>query len=252
MTATALSPEEAGAKPPRRQRLGKGAEAAAEEPEAQAGEPEAEGEVGGKGRKKGGGGGGKKKGQAVAKRKAKEGTVPSSLMTLLMKAVLSSMQGNRMLSGVLLEVVVLKSEAKPVAHMLQQGRNYAAKTKEAGRGHGLGPPHVYIASGLLKGLMEEQSAIGKKNHDLIVKFSEQFEGEGIEGQCDMVKICRADQTYQGDMHKITLHFAAEQQEALRAILSALQQLDGQRKLGRAPKGPMERELEEWLRSWQEI
>jgi hypothetical protein len=153
------------------------------------------------------------------------------------------------LTGSLIDVVFLESDSAPVTMMLEQGRRFSKAVQEEGRSHEQGPPHIFVWSGLLAGLVSMGDKLGMANAKSLAGLQRDFEKMAKDEQLDMVKVCRCDRTYNSGHHKVLLFLHPSNWEIAKLILASMVQLGGVRKQGRPPKGNMERELEDWLGSW---
>ena len=72
------------------------------------------------------------------------------LLDMLTKQTLANTLRTRDLGSILLQVWILPANLPEILAMQEQGSIYASKTKS--KAHELGPPHVYIATGLVQAL----------------------------------------------------------------------------------------------------
>ena len=172
-----------------------------------------------------------------------------ALLSAMLKSSLSLQQRQRSLEGVIFDVVVVKTETKFVDMMQEQGRAFAHKVEE-NRGKDereeVGPPHLFVFAALLAGLLEDEAKIGQANKDLIESYQSKFEIMDLQEGADQILYCRLERCYKQEFKKVVL--SIERSGVRSAVLSALTQLGGSRKQGRAPRGAQERDLEVWLQS----
>ena len=71
-----------------------------------------------------------------------------------------------------------------------------------------------------------------------------MEMQSPDEKADTCRACRMDKTYQTSLKRITISIPDKNIRS--AILNSLEQLGGERKSGRAPKGNMERELQTFI------
>ena len=82
------------------------------------------------------------------------------------------------------------------------GKDYAAAVRAAGKGHGLGPPHIHAALSMLKAIKQvlddkmEPSKLDTETKAMITQFVEAVEGEiGPVVLAETVLLCKATPTY---------------------------------------------------------
>ena len=68
----------------------------------------------------------------------------------------------------------------------------------------------------------------------------------IEAKADQVLYCRLERMYVPELSRVV--FSAERSGIRKFAVSAMVQIGAVRKQGRAPRGALERELEDWLAS----
>ena len=114
----------------------------------------------------------------------------------------------------------------------------------AGKGHKLGPPQIWAWGGLIAGLQKQEASVGAVNAATLTGNLKQLDGTSMDTKCDDARFCRVDRTYQSEQARITL--AVDRSGVRDPGASALQQLGGARKCGRAPPTQLSRELQQWL------
>lgn len=165
------------------------------------------------------------------------------LMTALLKSQLSVQQQQRSMSSVLFDTLLVSADLSLIAAMQEQGRAYSEATASGQRD--LGPPHIYIYGGLLQALVQEGEKIGALNHATLVEHLKKYEDQPILEKAELVQWCRLDRTYRSDVKRITLSIE-RLGPARQALLAGLRQVGADLRQGRAPRGALERDLEQWL------
>ena len=162
---------------------------------------------GGKGAKGGGKDGGKassSKGEksdtvkdVVAKKKEKGTSEDSKLQILIVKTLLRHSQQHRDAESVIFTTYLAPAVSFPIQSALYQTKQYAEAVKE--RGHGLGPPHIYAAAGLLQGFEEAGvTVLGAK------ELKEEFLSQNNETRADNILFCRITRVYKEDTVRLTM------------------------------------------------
>jgi chemotaxis protein histidine kinase CheA len=162
-----------------------------------------------------------------------------SLFILIMKQMLQLTQGQRELQGALYDIITLPANSEMATVCHRQGKRYSTAVSQ--RGHGLGPPHLYVMGALLDYLFGLNSTF-KQSMDA-------YEALSLTGRSELIKICRIAKLFNPELKKLVLMFGPgpEAQSLRKKILEELTQIDRfELKCGQAPKGHMERELQEWL------
>ena len=226
---SAASPTAAGADPPKRLKKGKEADVDADA-EMVAGGSRGRGRAGAKA-------------PARAARGAKKAGKDTELNTLMLKSLLSCMQNVRTLNGAMFDCVLLEAEAAPAVRMMEQGRRYAELVK-ADRTQVEGPPHVYVWAGLIEGLISCGEKIGAKTLGDLKAFYEKYNDYTLDEKCEEIQVAKCGRAYHSETKRLVL--CVTDKELRRTVLHGLQQIGGEVRRGRAPRGAMERELEGWL------
>ena len=156
------------------------------------------------------------------------------ILHALVRSALSSQQNARTVNGLLIDMWVVKSVDKVAISMMEQGSDYAATVKGGERD--LGPPSIWVFGGMLKTLAEDDEAI-KKDVECYEKLT-------VDEKQEHIGHCRIDRMYSADLKRLTMHIAGRNLNA--RIEAALKKRGADKKVGRAPKGPLERELERHL------
>ena len=166
------------------------------------------------------------------------------LMTVLIKQVLRSAQANRDFASILLEVLIIKGEEKPVQSAKLQTIAYNKLIKEKEKtSEELGPPHLLCFAGFLKGLISEGEAVGKHNLKELTVFLAEYEARSVAERNQWVRFFKVDKMYKAEYKRVSFSI---QHRVSEALVSAAVQAGGVRKVGRAPATFLERELQEFL------
>ena len=155
-------------------------------------------------------------------------------MILILKQLLQVVQDQREVQSVIFDVVTLPSSAKLAKEMAIQGKRYAEAV--AVSGHGLRPPHLYVFGSVLK-WTENEEAYTK------------YKAMSLPRRADIIKLCKCSKLYDQSQRKMVLSFGTgpEGQECRNIVLPMIVAIEGAvHRLGKAPRGFMERELGEWL------
>lgn len=186
-------------------------------------------------------------GNGSARAGKKAGAVDQDLANLLVKAQLRSQQQIRTLEGALYDVIIIKTETLCIQRATRQITLYNEKVKQEGENHECGPPHIWVWGGLVQGLLDATDEIGPQHTENLRAHLDSWQLLNLTEKLDLIKICSVEKTYHGHLKRLILLINGG--GALRAVtLLALEKLGGVRKLGRAPRGAMERALGEYARA----
>ena len=197
-------------------------------------------------------GDGKKRKTAALSKKGVAGNITGEVKTL---AVLQTRQLLKLsdavcsLEGAVYDTFLGPADAPEVTQMAAQTACYSAETKAKGKGHGLGPPHLWSFGGLLLALSERGVAVGAQNAEILAVWKAKWQDMSLEERSEIARYCRLAKTYKqegkAELRRITV--CLSQAHPLRAaVVGAMQQVGWERKLGRAPKSMQERQLQDWL------
>jgi hypothetical protein len=173
------------------------------------------------------------------KKEAEAASGQSKLMILILKQLLNLVQGQRDLQSVLFDVVTIPAKSALAVACSVQGKRYASAASV--KGHALGPPHLYIFGTML-------NWAGKESEALQTAF-EKYQKMGITERAELIKLCKCSKLFDPEMKKMVLAFGPGPgaQECRAKLLQALVAIpEASHKIGKAPKGYMERELQNWL------
>ena len=166
------------------------------------------------------------------------------------KHILKISQSVAAIEGALFDTFLGEASLQETTHMSEQTLAYATRTKADGKGHGLGPPHIWAYSGLLISLGKRRYSVGARNAETLGKLEAEYKDLNVDQRCEVIRYCRLSKTHPQTgatpMKRLTLCFPPHAREAREAILASLVQAGWEKKQGRAPRIFMERELQEWL------
>lgn len=166
------------------------------------------------------------------------------LMTTMLKFTLQLGQSRRNVEGVLFDIILVRADSQEVIGMQDQTHTYGQKVKELGKGHGLGSPHVYAWMGLIAALNKRTGGITAEAAKALKEYADKLAQQTVTLLHDECRFCRVDKVYNPQLKRITL--SVEATGMRRAVVTALTDVGGAVKQGRAPASYMERELQEWL------
>lgn len=169
------------------------------------------------------------------------------VLGLVVKATLQQQQKVAALEGALFDTHLGEDTASDpvVLSMGEQTSLYAKEVQAKGKGHGYGPPHLWAYGGLISSLCKLGGKIGHSTSDHLKKHLEEYETMEVKEKCEIVRYCRLSSTYKSSDRRITICLAPC--HPVRPYLNrALEELNWERKFGKAPKAFLERELQEWL------
>ena len=159
----------------------------------------------------------------------------------MLKQMLRSAQVDRELLSIVTETTVIQADSAEAKECKLQMVAYSRKLINKEKVEG--PPYLLCFAGLLKALASRGMEIGKKNQADITDYKQAFDGATLQGKVDMCKTCRLETMFKQDLRRLVF---AVSPEASRMIGCALEQLGGERKLGKAPPSYLERELQDYL------
>ena len=164
------------------------------------------------------------------------------MMVVMLKQVLRSAQQGRDTQAILLQVILIETEGDENKAMKEATIEYnQAVQKDPNHGR----PHIYCFMALVESLVKRKETVGARNAKMLKDFETKLMTKDIEEKADLIKYCRVDRLYRCDQRKLMM---CVQDEAISAVVSALVQLGGVRKQGRAPASWLERELQLYLQS----
>ena len=200
-----------------------------------------------------------------------------SLLTLMLKGQLWTMQNMREVLGVIYDQWIVEADSPEAEEMRGQGRSYSEEVKKRGRGHGLGCPAIHIAGGFFGALEKRGPMIGLKNQKHLKWIVELMDNSSPQEFFLLVRQCRVHKVYDKTKARISIALredmlqswkqqsietlraeAKEDQEkaqllvdresllmlSLRSsLLSAMEQLSARFLTGRPPMGAMEELLQ---------
>jgi hypothetical protein len=109
---------------------------------------------------------------------------------------------------------------------------------------------MYIFAGLISALTKINPVeVGEDNHASLVKCLKHFDSIDQHSKCELIQLCRLNNTHVKEVKRITMCFAPNPgaQELRTLVLNAMTKTKWEVKEGKAPPSFMERELQEWLK-----
>ena len=137
---------------------------------------------------------------------------------------------------------VLPAKEGVVAAMKGAGAAYAAKVKEMGKDHSLGPPVCSVAHAMLSFL--STADVGAANKTALGQILAAMETAPVAEMYAAIPICRLEKAYEQD--KLKLIVAAKEINHQNLIRNSMEQLGHKCKVGQPPPGYLEEELEAFL------
>ena len=131
----------------------------------------------------------------------------------------------------------------------KQGQRYAKAV--AHKGHGLGPPHLYVFGAVLKEehkASEEDGTVHAETQWLQEKLAT-YEAFSLEERSELVTFFRVSKVYRSDQVRLTMSLGhgSLADEFRQKLLPTWREREGwSQKIGRPPAGHLERELGKWL------
>jgi len=165
-------------------------------------------------------------------------------MELMMKAVLSLMQRMRDLEAVVLTTHICKTDASPILELKGELKLYDGKCKEAGKQHSYGPPYPHLYLVLLETLGALSTTKEEHKRTLMAEHSE-LKAKHFSEIDKKVKLIRVLKTYRSETKRLLIATTHEN-KATEAIMCSLAAGGAEQKIGRAPRGALEMELQNWL------
>lgn len=161
------------------------------------------------------------------------------IITLLVKTGLKNLQDVRELQAAVFKVVHVRADDPLIKAALAATKDYTEQARAAGRGHGLGEPHVWVWRALVTTATPEGA-------------DKQIVEEHCAASSDPVQLsklilgCCLHKAFDKGFMKVFLSVHSSLEPVMNIIIKDLEKRGGQLKLGLAPKGGMERELQEAL------
>jgi len=185
------------------------------------------------------------------------------LLGAMTKQILLTAMLARESLGILLDCFILPADSPIIESISKRGRWYSEKTKELGKGHGLGPPGPLFFASLLTSLLEKKNDIGgntRKYLSVIAGFMRSLE---MQDCSTIVRACRVTRVYDSSKRRLLVALAdgemlqmmpklvrdelsslSEQGFSTRtALRRALSELGALYLMGKAPAGGLERALQ---------
>ena len=169
----------------------------------------------------------------------------NEILELLTKQTLSNSHKLRDLNSIMIDVFLIPADMPEILSMQEQGSYHSAKAK-GNPAHELGPPHVYIAIGMITALARRQPAEigGQENSTTLTEMSKWMGEVAWEEVNELFRYCKESKVVDSKTRRIEI--CCTKTEPRMAVLAALRSIGAKQKRGRAPLGAMERELQQWL------
>jgi hypothetical protein len=169
------------------------------------------------------------------------------LLSLMIKQILATQQASRDAMQVLYDVYITAADLVLIVVAMAQNTLYNKKIQKKGRGHGLGPPFLWTAQGILVGITKMLEGARK---DEANKILDHWNKASMEEKSDLIRFCRVVKTFESDTKKLVMSWGASRQaqeyrSVFMGFMTSFEQV--QFKVGRPPAGYMERELALWLK-----
>ena len=189
------------------------------------------------------------RGDQPEKEKKKAGNIrgeSSQLLQLLAKQALRGAQESRDLHSAVIDTWVGDGGSPESNNMGEQNANYQEQVRKDGKGHKLGPPHVYTFGGLMAGLLTRKDL----TPELLAKLreiSDWWADASTQQACEAVKFRRMSKVFHQKQRRLQIAWGPRASPWSQFVRDALAESHAwEMKLGRAPPAVMERELQELL------
>eukprot|EP00929_Paragymnodinium_shiwhaense_P057174 TRINITY_DN28613_c1_g2_i1.p2 TRINITY_DN28613_c1_g2~~TRINITY_DN28613_c1_g2_i1.p2 ORF type:complete len:252 (+),score=52.99 TRINITY_DN28613_c1_g2_i1:72-758(+) len=176
------------------------------------------------------------------------------LLRFLITASVMNLQDHRTVAGVLMDCIIVPTETAVAKALTETGRAYAEQCEAKGKGHDLGPPHLWAWAALVKAL--STADVGAENKRCLLEHLAKYEGWSQEEAALHIRLVRLTKCFKSSQRKLWLcinegtsasETAGTSKSLRRLVLDSLKQIEGCKvTTGRAPAGHVERELSEFL------
>eukprot|EP00929_Paragymnodinium_shiwhaense_P026432 TRINITY_DN15733_c0_g1_i3.p2 TRINITY_DN15733_c0_g1~~TRINITY_DN15733_c0_g1_i3.p2 ORF type:complete len:271 (-),score=66.40 TRINITY_DN15733_c0_g1_i3:120-932(-) len=224
----------------------------------------------------GGGGKGKARAQAGAKTTKNSGSLTQADRTLqaVIPLLLIHSSAISELKSCVVDTFIIDSNSRVVKQIKVALNEYTKKCKEGGKGHNLGPPTPYAWDALISSLCESgEGALTPDNRAALLTHNQDLSKVDISHLMDSIRVCKVSKmfdkgkkrlelayyldptsSYQAmrdfvakDMQEVTPPLACIRGEVAKALVA----LGAVKRVGPAPKGYLERKLQETLASLEQ-
>ena len=121
---------------------------------------------------------------------------------------------------------------------------YGTKVRELGHGHQLGPPSVHVWLRVWEALHQAGIGVSIENSEEVSTYWQQLQATSQEDMYQHVDMARVTRLCNQEQAKFVVMVDGSGRTKLFA--NCCEQLGLTSKVGRAPKGSLERQMEEWL------
>jgi hypothetical protein len=183
-----------------------------------------------------------------------------NLISAMQKQILKTAQESRDAASVIFDTSLGEAANSEIAASKAQGTEYNALTFGKS-GHPHGPPFIWIFGGWLGDLhrqLQEEETAPKELKDDTKTAADTFGTLSVEGKAELVKFFRITSTFKKrgspELVRVTMSFApsSDGQKLRTLCIRLLKEIAGyEMKIGRAPPGHLEREIQEWLELMKE-
>eukprot|EP00929_Paragymnodinium_shiwhaense_P026429 TRINITY_DN15733_c0_g1_i1.p3 TRINITY_DN15733_c0_g1~~TRINITY_DN15733_c0_g1_i1.p3 ORF type:complete len:261 (-),score=57.83 TRINITY_DN15733_c0_g1_i1:123-905(-) len=211
----------------------------------------------------GGGGKGKARAQAGAKTTKNSGSLTQADRTLqaVIPLLLIHSSAISELKSCVVDTFIIDSNSRVVKQIKVALNEYTKKCKEGGKGHNLGPPTPYAWDALISSLCESgEGALTPDNRAALLTHNQDLSKVDISHLMDSIRVCKVSKMFDKGKKRLELayicDFVAKDPEEVTPPLAcirgevtkALVALGAVKRVGPAPKGYLERKLQETLDS----
>ena len=180
----------------------------------------------------------------------------TKLFLLLTKSCLHCLQTGRDLCSVVFLCFLVETVHPVVEAAKTQGAEYQAGTSGK-KGHGLGPPHIWVYGGILTQMVEslkeakvdeDEEMPDQKMVEWGEQLLEEYSKASLEDKQKVIIFCKMSKCYKEEHHKLTLAFSPDEggKNMRNFFLKGAAALGLDQKFGRAPPSHQERQLQQFI------
>ena len=186
----------------------------------------------------------------------------SALHRSMLKAILRCFQDGRDVQGILFDTSLGEGSLDELIAGQEQSTAYNELTHGVSN-HGQGPPHLFVAGGVISSLQEqvqEKAKTDKLNERQLLDWSnnlktlaDRLENASIDEKARMIRFFKISKAYKkrGETQKLRLTMSwgpdPHSQEARLLLMLVLKNFSNMEwKVGRPPAGGLERDIQAWL------
>ena len=165
------------------------------------------------------------------------------LLTAVARLTLKNAQTCRNLESSVFVTYILAKDSTYAQTATAAGQPYAQRTRAAGKSHNLGQPSSWVWAALTQAVLRDESVSEEKRSVIKQHCDGATDPAAL---CNQVLYCRLSKVY--DQHKVRLQIAVTSQltDILIIVQEAVESGGGERKFGPAPRGALERQIQEFL------